>query len=648
MKVSLAQIDVKAGNPEANLIRMKQLITKAKAEKVDIIAFPEMCVGGYLIGDLYLNNEYCRYLMSFNDKIRELSEGITVIYGNVYLLEGLEDTFKHIDFRNNDGRKIRFNAAYIYKDQISVDCGSPYPVLIPRGIQIKSLLPNYRYFDGKRYFMSFPKYCREILKTLSVPMNPFQINVKGKKYKIGIEICEDMWSKDYDFNPTDNFVRSDLIINISSSPWTCGKNDARDRRVKNLVNWNETYSTFDMDSDGNVVKEYKYKSWPVFAYVNCCGSQNNGKNILVFDGASTVYGNDGEPKILANSNYEEELLTFEHNKVPKKTTKRVAEKDIPRKYQAIVRGIQHMSEVSGIKKYVIGTSGGIDSAVVTCLVEQAMGVDSITAINMPSKYNSDMTKNAAYNLSQSLGIKDYRIIPINKIVDAKTESIFAGKEMTQLAQENIQAETRGMILSAISGNEGAFFTNNGNKIETAIGYATLNGDMRGAISPIADLTKEEVYQVGKYLNKEIYKREVIPNDIFEMAPTAELKDDQTDPIKIGYHCKIVEQLMDYKKIGPNQILSWWLSGDLHTKLGITQELMKSFGMDDGQEFLNDLKWFCGRIRSSVFKRVQTPPIITLTKTSFGYDLRESILPVINSGFDRNLEDMILAKKRYNI
>jgi NAD+ synthase (glutamine-hydrolysing) len=215
-----------------------------------------------------------------------------------------------------------------------------------------------------------------------------------------------------------------------------------------------------------------------------------------------------------------------------------------------------------------------------------------------------------------------------------------------------------MILSALAGNEKAFFTCNGNKIETAIGYATLNGDMRGAICPIADLTKEDIYNLATYLNNVIFKKKIIPENMIpnkdfqfigenKIQPSAELKDNQVDPIKIGYHCKLIEQIMDYKKISANQICQWWIYGILHTKLNISEELMKIYNVNNSEEFLNDLKWVIGKIRTSVFKRVQSPPIIVLTKTAFGFDLRESILPEVTNFIDRELEDKILKMKTYN-
>ena len=678
MKTALAQIDVRAGDPEYNFNTMRKYILQAKAQGVDVVVFSEMVVGGYFVGDLYTNDEFCQNLMSYNDRIKELSDGIVIIYGNIYLEEREYISIeviggsKKIHTRGFDGRKIRYNAAYACQDKkiLRRDTSS---YIIPEGIQPKNLLPNYRYFDDKRYFYSPKDWgCKEVD---SEAISPFIANIKGKRVKLGVCLCEDLWLEDYRSNPAFGLAYSDIIFNLSASPWTFGKNSARDRRVKSLFDWEEKKYTNikHLEKDG----EYKLKSYekiageyvntimvespvyPPYAYVNCCGSQNTGKNILCFDGATTVYGRDGEPKILANSNYKEELLIFDSENIPKETISRGKEENIHRKYQAIVRGIKHISEVTGIRKYICGSSGGIDSSVVLCLLGEAIGVDNIITINMPSQYNSDKTKNASQYLCKELKIKDYRIIPINEIVNTKIETIYkqSPKPPSSLAQENIQAETRGMILSAIAGEEKALFTCNANKIENTIGYFSINGDGRGAICPIADLTKVEVYDMARYINKEIFKKEVIPESLLpdnnyqfttedKIKPSAELKNEQIDPIKISYHCSLIEKIMDYKKVGPNQICQWWLDKELHIKLGISEELMRIYKIDDAQEFINDLKWFCGRIKASVFKRVQSPPIIIVSKTSFGYDLRESILPITESGVSEDMENKVIEKRKY--
>jgi len=626
MNIALAQIDIKAGNPEANVAKMLEYIEMAKKKNADIVTFPEMSIGGYLIGDLWLDDEYCLYLMEFNKQIIEASEGICVIWGNVYLDERktlLSKDNEEVRNVHYDGRKRRYNAAYAYKDGMPLKRYRGTDI-IPDGLQFKTLLPNYREFDDKRYFAStidlIHSRCIEAIQGVT----PFEMNYKGETYRIGVELCEDLWSEDYDFNPTKLLYGfSDVIINLSSSPWTYGKNGARDRRVKNAINWKN-----------NGVSFY---------YVNCVGVQNNGKNIFTFDGGSTIYGGDGNPKILSKEPYSEELIVCDTNNVPTLTSKRKNRQMIEDKYLAIVRGIQHLTELTGVKQYTIGLSGGIDSAVVACLLVKALGKENVCALNMPSKYNSEKTKNAAEKIAKRLGIP-YYIIPIEdlynsnrEMLELKDEKFLMKFETTSLLLENIQAKIRGTsILSNVAAGFNSLFTNNGNKVETALGYATLYGDVGGAIAPIADLTKEEVYKMAWYLNEECFKKnpipaELLPNKYYQfkrnqIQPSAELKDAQIDPIKIGYHCKLIEQFLDYIKKTPADIMEWWIDGVLPEKLGMSPKLMEIYNLNNPKVFLDDLEWFCRQMRGNVFKRVQSPPNIVVSKTSFGFDLRESILP----------------------
>lgn len=667
MKIALAQIDIQTACPDTMFLKIEEFVNRASTQDVDIIAFPEM-VFGYLVGDLWLDNDWCYWLMSFNDKIRELSRQyhIGIIYGNVYLADNiqptLEDKNKGWRFCNNDGRAIRFNAAYAVQNGITVErkAKSKY---IPIGIQPKTLLPNYRYFDDKRYFMSVWDFVSTYMGEYEEVNSPFIFDINGEPHLVGVELCEDMWWKDYNINPSFALSEagSEVIINISASPWTFNKNRTRDKRVAELLNWDEVtcrdLSTLAKDGKEYLPKGYerirrfpipqvKTPKFPPFAYVNCVGAQNNGKNILVFDGASTVYGRDGKPKILANADYEEELLIFDPEDIPQQTAIRKKEYSIPRKYQAIIRGIRHMSEVTGVEKYIIGISGGIDSAVVATLLVDALGKKNVFAINMPTKYNSRQTKNAAKTIATRLGIS-YKIIPIEEIITNEIQLVKMGVntvELKSLTYENIQAKIRGILLSDIAGEMGAFFSCNGNKIEVFTGYATLYGDWSGALAPIADLTKEEVYGMAEYLN-EVHKKRPIPKKLINgnIKSGPELKEKQATPIKIGYHCAVVRQIMDYQKITASTLMQWWLDGVLAEKLQISPKLITKYGMDNGKEFVEDLKWLFSRMRAAVFKRVQSVPIIVLTKTAFGYDLREAILPKFQwADKSKILEEKILG------
>ena len=449
-----------------------------------------------------------------------------------------------------------------------------------------------------------------------------------------------------------------IIVNISASPWTYGKNATRDRKVKFL-------------------KSESGDKFVPFFYVNHTGVQNNGKNFVTFDGGSTVYNKNGEPIRFSKAAYEEELMIIDEKDLNGKAIERAKRNKIEQKYHALLAGIRHMKTTIGSNEqpsYVIGLSGGIDSSLVAALLVKAVGKDKIIGVNMPTKYNSQKTKDAAANLAKKLGIK-YIVVPIGSLVDTNIELLNnadadkTAKKLSVLNIENVQAKIRGTsILSNLSAKYGSIFTNNGNKIETALGYATLYGDVGGAIAVIGDLTKTEIVEMCKFMNKEIFKEEVIPEILFpdrlwrfseeKIIPSAELKEKQIDPMKFGYHCALTDAMTDYKKHTPVEILNWFLDGTLDKNLdkyfegtienpqGTTLELMKRWNVTNPEEFVKDLEWFDGLVNKNVFKRVQSPPIIITSKSAYGFDIRESVLPSETTREYDQLKEQVLRMKEY--
>jgi NAD+ synthase (glutamine-hydrolysing) len=666
MKIALAQLEVIPANPDKNVKNMLELIEKAKTKKADIIVFPEMCIGGYLLGDKWLSEDYCIDLMSYNETIKEASKGITVIYGNIYV-DKKEDIQKRANsdsiHPNKDGRVRKYNAIYAFCDQNPVERKIKNKI-IPEGIDIKTLHPNYRIFDDERYFFSLQDVSKDFNVKLKELCSPFLINVENKEIPIGFEVCEDLWCEDYRYdekaiNKTkiliDNGAK--FIINISASPWTYGKNAARDRRVLFL-------------------KKESGKDFVPFFYVNCTGVQNNGKNIVTFDGGSTVYNKEGIPIVFSKTAYQQELMIIDEKDLNKQGQARKEEPKIKQKYDAVIRGMQSIKDMIGLPyhpKIVIGLSGGIDSSIVASLLVKAIGKENIIGINLPTKYNSQKTKDAAKSLADQLGIL-YSIVPIESIVNEnislldKADLDKSGKKLSTLNIENIQAKIRGTsVLSNLAAKYGAMFTNNGNKDEVFLGYATLYGDVGGAFAPIGDLTKIEVVELAKYINNEVFKQEVIPEKLIpdklwrfrsdQIEPSAELKDKQVDPMKFIYHCALVDAFTDYRKKSAENIMQLYLEGRLHEFIDdylkdtngnekIGYELMKRWNITDPNEFIKDLEWFDSQMQKNVFKRIQSPPIIITSKSSFGYDIRESILPYSKLKHCEDLKKKILKLKEY--
>lgn len=665
MNIALAQMEVVPGQPKKNLETMLRMIIQAKQRGAHLIAFPEMCVGGYLLGDRFLRDTFCRDLMEYNEDLRKASDGIAIAYGNIFLDEHINQRVgdnKH--HPNKDGRTRKYNAVYIFQD------GKPVrrlreTNLLPLGVQPKTLLPNYRFFDDERYFFSLEDVAKDFGVSLESLLFPFLIRVDGQDVPVGFEICEDLWCEDYRRNGEAQNVTKILIkngaqqiVNISASPWTFGKNDARDRRIQFL-------------------KQEAGEDFRSFFYVNCTGTQNNGKNIITFDGGSTIYNADGKPIALCKEPYKEELLVMDTETIPRRPVVEREEKPmIAQKLDAIITGLQHLKDIRGAQeqpRYVIGMSGGVDSAVVAAILTLAVGPDKVLGINMPTRFNAAATKQSAKYTAEQLGIA-YHEVPIEELALLNERILdtydFDGKSRTLNAVQrgNVAAKIRGTnLLSNLAAKYGALFTNNGNKLEVALGYATLYGDVNGAVCPIADLLKIEIFELAKYLNEQVFGREVIstsviPDDLChfgdaQILPSAELEEKQIDPMKFFYHDALLAMAMDYQRKTIEDFAQWFIDGTLHQKvaaalvgLGKTpewgQRIMERWNVTNPQNFIDDLEWFFPLAEQSVFKRVQTGPIIDVSKSAFGYDERESQLPWQPTRVYDRLKQEVLALSRY--
>lgn len=661
MDIRIFQMNVIAGDPEANFASIKQFVDGNM--DADLLVLPEMCIGGYLVGDEWNREDFARWIESYNDEIKNLSKPIetcdkkpvSIVWGNI----AIDETKV-----NEDGRIRKYNAVwaahngeYIKRSLYGRDL-PPY--------QAKTLMPNYRFFDDKRYFTSFEKYIKEKFPDLDerdldgeesvfVPYNIYCYSDK-KNYRVGLEVCEDMWYSDYNINPTKGYANNgaDFIVNVSASPWTWGKEKARANVVKKL---------------SNELKEIELDMPPIY-YANIVGAQNNGKNIITFDGRSTVYNSDGniskeDCNLFKQSVMKTEFPVPVKDNIPKINSHSDSDSiKYDEKIKAISTGLKHIA-LKGSQQWVIGLSGGIDSCVSAAILAFTFGPENVHGINMPSQYNSKETKNAAYNLAKNLHIK-YTVIPIDSAIKAKRKNIAKAVDnylntlkTNSIHEENEQARMRGSILMDIAAAKGAFFVNNGNKVETAAGYASMYGDIAGAVAPLADLTKEEVYGMARYINNhfkgweelEIIPQEVILNEQFEtegkIKPSAELRHDQSDPLLFGFMCRLIEKgIMDYKKVGIETVLKSWLNRTIIEDFDLDQELFYKYELHKAEVFVDEIEFIFKQLKRSTFKRVQTPPIIITSKSSFGYDYRESILPYKISKEAKILMNKIKDKKFY--
>lgn len=613
MKIALSQLEIIPSMPTNNAARIINYIEEAKNNKADIIIFPELAISGYLIGDMWESESFIRECEELGEEIIKASKDIFVIFGNVAV-----DRNK----KNFDGRVRKYNALFLAKDEKLIK--NPYSK-IPYPFIIKTLLPNYKEFEDTRHFFSLKDLIFENALEdnfdLKEYFKPVEIEINGEKINLGLTICEDAWSSNYNLSPMDILnEKTDLFINISSSPYTLIKDDKRHK----------------MYSD--IAKKYNKP----LIYVNNVGIQNNGKTVYTFDGGSSAYDNKGNI-ICASNRYEERLYYIEMNLTKKEFPKAIKineENEYKLIYDTIIYGIRKFMKSIGINKVVIGVSGGIDSALSSAVYVNAIGKDNVLLINMPSRFNSNTTKNLAKTLAENLSCA-YMVVPIQESVDFTIKQIETCKiikdgeesffKVSSFIAENIQARDRSArILSGLASSFGGVFTCNANKTETMVGYSTLYGDGAGFFAALADLWKYQIYELAKYINKNIFKKEIIPEGSINIVPSAELSNAQAvdegkgDPIKYDYHDYLFKTLIEsWNRILPEDILQMYIDGVLEKKIGCEKGIIKKYFKND-LEFIEDLeKWWRQYMGMAISKRIQAPPILAISRRAFGFGNRES-------------------------
>lgn len=613
MKIALSQFEIIPSMPTNNAARIINYIEEAKNNKADMIIFPELVISGYLIGDMWESESFIRECEELGEEIIKASKDIFVIFGNVAI-----DRNKN----NFDGRVRKYNALFLAKDGKLIK--NPYSK-IPYPFIIKTLLPNYKEFEDTRHFFSLKDLIFENALEdnfdLKEYFKPVEININGEKINLGLTICEDAWSANYNLSPIDILnEKTDLFINISSSPYTLIKDTKRHK----------------MYSD--ISKKYNKP----LIYVNNVGIQNNGKTVYTFDGGSSAYDNNGNI-ICASNRYEERLYYIEMNLTKKEFPKAIKineENEYKLIYDTIIYGIRKFMKSIGINKVVIGVSGGIDSALSSAVYVNAIGKDNVLLVNMPSRFNSNTTKNLAKTLAENLSCA-YMVIPIQESVDFTIKQIETCKiikdgeesffKVSSFIAENIQARDRSSrILSGLAASFGGVFTCNANKTETMVGYSTLYGDGAGFFAALADLWKYQIYGLSKYINKNIFKKEIIPEGSINIIPSAELSNAQAvdegkgDPIKYDYHDYLFKTLMEsWNRILPEDILQMYIDETLEEKIGCEKGIIKKYFKND-LEFIEDLeKWWRQYMGMAISKRIQAPPILAISRRAFGFGNRES-------------------------
>lgn len=609
LQIALAQMRVVPGYPDRNTETILKIIAQARDRGVDLIIFPEMAVPGYLLGDTWEQTAFLEDCESCGQDIIAASRGITVMFGNVAV-----DWTK----KNNDGRVRKYNAFFTAQDERLL---RPDDMIYP--FAVKTLLPNYREFDDTRHFFSLQKLARELGKEPCDLISAVRFSVRGHEYAAGCLLCEDGWSDDYELTPVGLLLKKtkpDFLVNISSSPYTLGKGDKRHR-------------VFSREAAGGGVP---------LLYVNNVGLQDNGKTVYTFDGENAAYDSEGVLRVSGTA-YEERLQIFKLealDSLPPVPLKE--EPEIARVYRALCYGVRLFLDSIRMRRVVIGVSGGIDSAVAAALYTRVLPPEDILLVNMPSVYNSQTTKSLAQRLAENLGCL-YAVISIQQSVDLTIRQIetvpvkncadgtIRHLRVSSFAAENIQARDRSArVLAGLAASFGGGFTCNANKTETTVGYSTLYGDQSGFLSALADLWKYQVYDLARYLNEEIYHREVIPQETIDIIPSAELSDAQSidkgqgDPLRYPYHDYLFRSFVErWQKATPQDILAWYAAGILEENIGCAPGLVAKY-FPTPKEFIDDLeRWWNQFSGLAVAKRIQAPPILAVSRRAFGFDHREA-------------------------
>ncbi|MFU8779734.1 MAG: NAD(+) synthase [Kiritimatiellia bacterium] len=625
LRVAIAQCEVIPGQPAQNTTAICRLLAKARQQGAQIIVFPEMAVPGYLIGDRWEQPAFLRACQQAGEEIRENTPDICAIFGNVAI-----DWNKS----NEDGRPRKYNALFIAENRtfLSPD-NSPVPFVS------KTLMPNYRQFDDSRHFFDLRKLAAEQQK----PLEAFHAPIRTQHAVLGCLLCEDAWCQDYPHAPLGNLARHpeiQLVINASASPFTLNKNHKRNR----------------------VFTEHARHLNRPLLYVNHTGVQNNGKTIYTFDGSSCIYDGQGGRIDIAEP-FEEKLHLQDIPLTPGSAFAAqhpLREDSNTNIAKALLYGLDKMTQATGIRKVVVGASGGIDSAVVAALFCHVLAPENVLLANMPSQFNSATTKGFAQTLAENLETP-YVSVPIEASVNLTKRQIQdlqptirnqpAGPilALSDFMLENVQARDRSArILAALASAWGGAFTCNANKSEMTVGYTTLYGDLGGWIAPIADLWKGQVYALARTLNEQFFSQPVIPEGMFTLKPSAELSTNHNvdkglgDPINYPYHDRLFASWVEsWNRATPEENLTWYAAGELEAQLGLAEPINTIF--PDAAAFIADLeRWWNLYQGIGVAKRIQAPPVIAVTRRAFGFDHRESQIPPFFSPNYLALKKKLLA------
>ena len=536
MKIGFAQINPTVGDLRGNFERILNAYERLSAAGADLVITPELAITGYPPQDLVFKSRFVPETLEIVDQLHQR-------VGNAALLVGF------VDRNEGRGRPFHNAAALLVRDQ-------------PIRKAHKSLLPTYDVFDEDRYFQPADR------------VEPFEFNGT----KIGITICEDIWTEHYlprplyDCEPTRRLVEqgAELILNLSASPFTLRKPSIRHEMVATLARTHKR---------------------PIF-YCNAVG----GNDQLVFDGNSIAVNAKGQLSAQLPAFREHEQIVDSNAAESIEFHEQAAPEEL---FHALSLGVKDYLRKCGFKSAVLGLSGGIDSAVVAAIAADALGAENVVGVSMPSQYSSRGSVDDSKTLADSLGIKLLHL-PIAEtfaVFKSQFKEIFAGLRENE-TEENMQPRLRAMTLMALSNKFGHLVLSTGNKSELSVGYCTIYGDMAGGLAVISDVPKTMIYELARWMNRE---REVVPRSTIDKPPSAELKPNQKDQ----------DTLPPYDIL--DEILRLYVEENLSARDIIGR------GFDE-----KTVRWVQRRVDLNEYKREQAAPGLKVTSRAFGLGRRMPI------------------------
>ncbi len=555
MKIALAQINPTVGDFAGNTCLILDFTRRAAKQQADLVVFPELSICGYPPADLLEKSSFLSRARQALDEIAaSTTSGPAILCGVALASDG----------DSSEGKRTRNVAALLSGGKISF-------------IQQKMLLPFYDVFDEQRYFDPGEQQSLAILD--------------GKP--LAITICEDAWNDKgfwprrlYPIDPVDELMRQwatlpdpiavhpRIILNISASPFCCGKLDLR----------------------RNMLAAIARRHLAFVVMVNQVG----GNDSLVFDGSSIVVAPSG--RVLAQAaSFTEDLIFVDTDNYDSSAQTPLAQPDpddIAVTWQALVLGTRDYVRKCGFSKVLVGLSGGIDSALVAAIAVEALGPENVLGIGMPSEFSSTGSIDDARSLAINLGIQ-FELVAIHDVFTQYQHAlapIFAGTPFG-LAEENLQSRIRGALLMALSNKFGALVLTTGNKSEMSTGYCTLYGDMVGALAVIGDVFKTRIYALSRYANRD---REIIPQNTIAKPPSAELRPGQRD----------IDSLPPYEILDP--ILEAYVERYCSAEQIHSERTAAGDTID-----LTLIRRVLSLVERSEYKRQQAAPILKVTRKSFG-------------------------------